>query len=847
MSENIKKVLNDLFVVSEIEKSRIDASFTAPAGCSGCSWEVIDQGRVISKDSVAEKNNGKIIFKAAVPNFKPWHTYSPYLYTLKIMLTINGNQIEVKQTFGMRKIHVSGENIYVNNEPFYVRGYIRGRKGHEHPNLENLSLTAYYEKNIKAAKEYGFNFIRFHSTVPHEECFEAADRLGIFIHIEPRPYYGKYQLERSMLDDTGGLVGDEQWRNMITDLRNHPSLMVYCIGNEIRHPGTNPRVRELVKVTKEIDSTRLFIDTCAHGEFDRDYVDFDVQHMSYYYPFGSTDDMFENTQNWLIYGSCTGLQLIEKDKDDFNYRIKRAIASKRPVIAHEICHYVALRDLKTLEEKLLRFKVKKPWWVDEVKKLVKLKGLEEDYPEMFKASKYFQFLSWKLGIEAARRSKLLCGFHFLQLADSDDYENSNGILDIFDDKTGIDEKGFLKFNSDCVLLADLPRRTFFEKEKLTVPVLVSHFSPEIKGKANFSFELKSKKGKAVSVAAGLKEISMNELGRREICIVDLKLPEVKKPEAVELSFYLKAADGSYTVENSWDLWLYPNRPEELPAYKCTAVLDEVNIGLRYPQIKNTGSLSKPEKLLIVNRFSPEVFKQLEKGGDVLMLYRVPETRNRLKHAPKEKYYLPSTWDRLKGVIWDRGTNCGAFTRKSKALDGFPNTGYLDLQFHGLVDDSDKVSLDGFPVHVDPIMQGVDKAARDRFDVFTFKLSELQPEWTMRKFAYLFEVKAGKGRLFVSGFNFTGLNKNTPETCAMFESLMRYVNSKDFRPKSAVKVKELEKFLLEKGKAPRILEREMTQYWQLNNEPIETAQYWKEAEEYIKRNGKIARLEKEGKK
>ena len=55
-------------------------------------------------------------------------------------------------------------------------------------------------------------------------------------------------------------------------------------------------------------------------------------------------------------------------------------------------------------------------------------------------------------------------FHFLQLSDTERYENSNGILDCFDDSTGISEQEFLKFNSDTVLLADLPKRTFFEKQ-----------------------------------------------------------------------------------------------------------------------------------------------------------------------------------------------------------------------------------------------------------------------------------------------------------------------------------------------------------------------------------------------
>jgi hypothetical protein len=242
----------------------------------------------------------------------------------------------------------------------------------------------------------------------------------------------------------------------------------------------------------------------------------------------------------------------------------------------------------------------------------------------------------------------------------------------------------------------------------------------------------------------------------------------------------------------------------------------------------------PAALLIANRFDETVIEYLSAGGDVLMLYRLPETRDRRSPAAKEKYYLPATWDRFKGVIWDRGTNLGAFMRPSEALAGFPHDGLIDMQFHSLIDDCDKICLDDFPVPVEPIMQGVDKASRDRFDVFTFKLSELQPEWTMRKFAYLFELRVGPGRMLVSGLNFTGIRRGNPAACAMFESLLRYVASDAFSPAAEISPTEFSDYLLAKGAAPRVKERMMTQYWQLNDAPLESPQYWLDAEDYIRK-------------
>jgi len=788
-------VLPDLFIVPDTDNARIEVRFTAPKGCSEFTWEVADGPRAVAAGRGDATPGAPVRFEVGMAGFRPWNVDTPHLYALNLALAGGGKATSVSETFGMRTIRAAPDGIYVNGQPFYVRGYIRGREAHDHPNLDNLPAEEYYARNIRAAKAYGFNLARFHSKVPPEECFAAADRLGIFLHVEYRTYFGLYQDERDRLDDAGELIDLDGWRAMILALRNHPSLMVYCIGNEIHHPGTNPRVAQIAAVTKQLDPTRLFIDTCAHGEFDRDHVDIDVQHMSYHYPFGRNYGMFEDTQNWLIFGSCTGLPMASPPgAEPAAARVTRSIQPPRPVLAHEVCHYVALRDLEALERKFARAGAEKPWWIDELNELVAQKHLAGDYPRMLAASKRFQMINWKLGIEAARRSGVLAGLHFLQLADTDRYENSNGVVDCFDEPAGVDEQAFGRFNGDTVLLADLPRRTFFEGERVRVPIVLSHFSPSLAGQADLQFRLS---GPDVDLAGGL------------------------------------TGQGLRAVENDWTLWAYPDRPQELAFPPCTAVLDEIDLARRYPQFRQAGSAEEPAGLLIANRFTEAVFEHLAGGGDVLMLYRVPETRDRKVRAAAERYYLPATWDRFKGVIWDRGTNLGAFVRPSEALAGFPNDGLLDLQFHGLIDDCDKIVLDDFPCPVEPILQGVDKASRDRFDVHTFKLSELQPAWTMRKFAYLFELRAGAGRLLVSGMNFTGLGASVPEACAMFESLLRYAASEAFQPRADLPIEELKAYLLAKGRAPRVRERMMTQYWQLDDAPLESAQYWKDAEAYIR--------------
>jgi hypothetical protein len=426
---------------------------------------------------------------------------------------------------------------------------------------------------------------------------------------------------------------------------------------------------------------------------------------------------------------------------------------------------------------------------------------------------------------------VLVGFHFLQLADTERYENANGLLDCFDDiKPEVNRPGYMQFNSDAVLVADLPRRTFFEGAHVRIPVWLSNCTDWLEGEGTLTWRLAARADGRVIRNGELKRVDLPP-GLSRLATIDVDLPEAPAPEALELTVTLRPAKGR-TVANAWNLWLYPNRPQALAVRRAVASLRDINLVKRYPQLARAAGAPARERLLIADRFTDEVFEQLGRGDDVLMLYRVPETRDR--NARQEPYYMPATWDRFKAVIWDRGHNLGGFLRPHPATRGFPTDGFLDFQFAGLIDDCDKFSLDGFPVRVTPIIQGVDKAVRDRYDVFTFKLRELQPEWTMRKFAYLFDLRVGRGRLMMSAFNFTGLEQGVPEAAALFESLVACATSPSWQPKAAIGAAELKAWLAEKGRQPRIKERMMTQYWQLNNAPLESAQYWKDAEAWIRK-------------
>ncbi|MBQ8004097.1 MAG: hypothetical protein IJ299_03305, partial [Oscillospiraceae bacterium] len=306
--------LQYMCITPELDKSGVSVSLHTEKRVENVSFKILDaEGKCVSEKSVKAEQNK---FSASLENPVLWMIENPYLYTLSAEIVYDDGKKElVSDTFGMRSLGVRGRDILLNGKPFYMRGVIRGTVCHDHENILDLDEEEFYAKFIREAKEYGFNTIRFHSRIPSKACFRAADKLGMFIHIELRTGDDEYNNLEEMVNGVEVLISDEQIRETAYSLANHPSFMVYCIGNEIKHPGSNSRVEQIAKVIKETDPSRLFIDTCAHGEFDREYVEFDVQHMSYFYPFGKNHDMFENTDNLLVYGSCTGLDTVTQSEN----------------------------------------------------------------------------------------------------------------------------------------------------------------------------------------------------------------------------------------------------------------------------------------------------------------------------------------------------------------------------------------------------------------------------------------------------------------------------------------------------------------------------------------------------
>ena len=132
------------------------------------------------------------------------------------------------------------------------------------------------------------------------------------------------------------------------------------------------------------------------------------------------------------------------------------------------------------------------------------------------------------------------------------------------------------------------------------------------------------------------------------------------------------------------------------------------------------------------------------------------------------------------------------------------------------------------------ISGIDKCNRDRFDAYkgSFNLPELMYDRTLRNFSYLFEICVGNSKLLVTGMNLLSLDNDDPSNNHFANTLIKYASSDEFNPSNKIEIEQLEQYLKESALKP-VKERMMTQFWELDDTPVESKQYWIDSREYLK--------------
>ena len=207
---------------SKLDKAELTIKLLDPKG------KVVQQGQTSISSLQGDVEVGRFTLKSP----QLWSTDKPVLYTVEVNVTAAGGQYTQREKVGFRHFE------FIKKGPFLLNGkrlLLRGTHRHEdHAGVAAALTDEMMRQEMVMMKEMGVNFIRLGHYQQSRYILELCDSLGIVVW-EEIPWC------------RGGLGGDlykEQARRMLTNMieqhYNHPSVIIWGLGNENDWPGDFP-------------------------------------------------------------------------------------------------------------------------------------------------------------------------------------------------------------------------------------------------------------------------------------------------------------------------------------------------------------------------------------------------------------------------------------------------------------------------------------------------------------------------------------------------------------------------------------------------------------------------------
>ncbi len=189
-----------------------------------------------------------------IDNVKEWTPDFPKLYELiiKIKNKTQTHKKNIKTAF--RQITVKGTRIYLNGKPLIIKGINYHEDAPAYGNAIPNNLT---EKDLKEIKDLGVNFIRTAHYTHKQYFYDLCDKMGFLVWSEVPVWQSSTKL----------LADNQIWKtylkpqlnDMVMQYRQHPSIVVWSIGNEFSSDENKALlyVKKSIAYVRSLDSTRL--------------------------------------------------------------------------------------------------------------------------------------------------------------------------------------------------------------------------------------------------------------------------------------------------------------------------------------------------------------------------------------------------------------------------------------------------------------------------------------------------------------------------------------------------------------------------------------------------------------
>jgi beta-galactosidase len=187
-----------------------------------------------------------------------WSPENPKIYSARVTLMLNNKVSDYTSTsFGIRTVKIDAKNgLTINGKPIKLVG---GCFHHDNGPLGSAAIDRAEERKIELFKNAGYNAIRCSHNPPSPYLLDVCDRLGVLVIDE---IFDNWEKEKISPDDYSRFF--KEWsrkdnESMVLRDRNHPSVILWSIGNEIPETFDTAGLRiarTLSGEIRQLDSTR---------------------------------------------------------------------------------------------------------------------------------------------------------------------------------------------------------------------------------------------------------------------------------------------------------------------------------------------------------------------------------------------------------------------------------------------------------------------------------------------------------------------------------------------------------------------------------------------------------------
>jgi len=228
----------------------IKPAFYNLIGSNKLEIKVKEGNKIIATKTVGVTGSAIVL---PIPDMKVWSPENPFLYNVELRVkNSKGKTLDLVSSYtGMRKVHIEGNKIFLNNKPYYQR-LVLDQGFYPEGNWTAPNDDA-LKNDIILAKQAGFNGARLHQKVFEPRYHYWADKLGYLTWGEA----SSWGMDCNDVEVARNFISE--WKDIVVRDCNHPSIIIWTPINEAWWPDTvqYPRfIEDIYTITKQLDDTR---------------------------------------------------------------------------------------------------------------------------------------------------------------------------------------------------------------------------------------------------------------------------------------------------------------------------------------------------------------------------------------------------------------------------------------------------------------------------------------------------------------------------------------------------------------------------------------------------------------